>query len=58
MPNFLAARAAAISPSACCMPVRPVGARATGIVTGSPIMVVAVLRPSMLMATRCLNRMF
>ena len=57
MPNFLAARAAAISPSACCMPVRPVGAMATGMLTGWPIMVVAVLRPSMLIATRCLNRM-
>ena len=31
MPNFSAARAARISPSACCMPVRPVGAIATGI---------------------------
>ena len=33
MPNFLAARAAKISPSACCMPVRPVGAMATGMAT-------------------------
>ncbi|CAN6484226.1 unnamed protein product [Victoria cruziana] len=31
MPNFSAARAAWISPSACCMPVRPTGAMATGI---------------------------
>jgi peptidoglycan/LPS O-acetylase OafA/YrhL len=40
MPNFLAARAARISPSACCMPVRPVGAIATGMATGWPTMVV------------------
>ena len=51
-PNFSAARAARISPSACCMPVSPVGAIATGIATGWPIIVVAVLRPSMFTATR------
>ena len=56
-PKARAARAAAISPSACCMPVRPVGASATGMATFSPIMVVAVLRPSMLMATRWRSRM-
>ena len=33
MPNFSAAMAALISPSACCMPVMPVGAIATGIAT-------------------------
>ena len=58
MPNFLAARAARISPSACCMPVMPVGAIATGMLTFWPIMVVAVLRPSMLMATRWRNLIF
>jgi len=52
MPNFLAARAPRISPSACCMPVRPVGAIATGMATFCPIMVVAVLRFSMFTATR------
>ena len=52
MPNFSAARAAWISPSACCMPVRPTGAIATGMRAGQPTMVVAVLRFSMLMATR------
>jgi hypothetical protein len=38
-PNSSAAWAASISPSACCMPVKPVGASATGIDTFSPIMV-------------------
>ncbi len=38
MPNASAARAARISPSACCMPVRPVGAIATGIATSAPTM--------------------
>ena len=52
MPNFSAARAAWISPSACCMPVRPTGAIDTGILAGQPTMVVAVLRFSMLTATR------
>ena len=42
MPNFSAARAARISPSACCMPVRPVGAIATGIVAGMPTIFVAM----------------
>ncbi len=41
MPNFSAARAALISPSALCMPVEPTGAIATGIDTGWPSMVVA-----------------
>jgi len=51
-PKARAARAARISPSACCMPVRPVGASATGIATSWPIRVLRVLRPSMLTATR------
>jgi len=58
MPNFLAARAARISPSACCMPVRPVGAIATGMATGWPTMVLAVLRPSMFTATRWRSLIF
>ena len=52
MPNFSAARAARISPSACCMPVMPVGAMATGIATSMPTIVVRVLRCSMFTATR------
>ncbi len=52
MPNFSAARAARISPSACCMPVRPVGAIATGIAAGMPTIVVASVRLSMSTATR------
>jgi hypothetical protein len=35
-PNFSAACAARISPSACCMPVKPVGAMATGILQSMP----------------------
>jgi hypothetical protein len=57
MPNFSAALAARISPSACCMPVSPVGAMATGIFTSTPTIRVAVLRFSMLTATRCRSRM-
>jgi hypothetical protein len=52
MPNFSAARAARISPSACCIPVSPVGAIATGICTGMPTIVVASERLSMSTATR------
>jgi len=52
MPNFSAARAALISPSALCMPVRPTGAMHTGIFTSMPTILVAVLRPSMFTATR------
>jgi len=52
MPKALAARAPRISPSARCMPVRPVGAMATGMATSWPSRVVRVLRPSMLTATR------
>ena len=51
-PKALAARAARISPSACCMPSRPTGASATGMATGWPIMVLAVLRSSRFTATR------
>ena len=54
--RLLAARAARISPSACCMPVRPVGAIATGMDTSCPTMVV-VVRPSMFTATRWRNLM-
>ncbi len=52
MPNFSAARAAWISPSACCMPVRPTGAIATGIFAAWPTIVVAVDRLAMSTATR------
>ena len=55
MPKRSAARAARISPSACCMPVRPVGAMATGIATFSPIIVLAIERFSMFTATRWRN---
>jgi len=51
-PNSAAARAARISPSACCMPVRPVGAMATGITASLPAMVVRSERPSISTATR------
>ena len=52
MPKASAAWAARISPSACCMPVRPVGAMATGMATSMPTIFVAVLRFSMFTATR------
>ena len=55
-PNFSAARAARISPSAHCMPVEPTGASATGIATFSPIIVGAVLRPVISTATRWRRR--
>ena len=58
MPNLRAALAARISPSACCMPVRPVGAIATGMATFWPTMVVSVERFSMLTATRWRNLIF
>ncbi|MNT76321.1 hypothetical protein D3C72_2153110 [compost metagenome] len=51
-PNSSAAFAARISPSACCMPVSPVGASATGILTVSPIIVVSSERPLMSTSTR------
>ena len=56
-PAFAAARAARISPSACCMPVRPGGASATGMATGWPIMVEASVRLVMSTATRCRSLM-
>ncbi len=55
-PNASAACAARISPSACCIPVRPTGARATGIATSSPIIVDLVERPAMSTATRWRSR--
>ena len=51
-PNFSAALAARISPSACIMPVKPVGAMATGIFTSSPIIFVARVRLVMSTSTR------
>ena len=57
MPNFSAARAAKISPSACAMPVKPVGAIATGIFTSCPIILVSKLRPSILTNTFWRKRM-
>ena len=55
-PAASAARAARISPSACCIPVSPTGASATGIATSCPAMVLAVLRPDMSTATRWRRR--
>src|SRR6202521_2743641 len=52
-PKASAARATRISPSACCMPQSPVGARATGMATSSPIIVDRIDRFSMFTATRC-----
>ena len=57
MPNFSAARAALISPSAVCMPAAPVGERPSGIVAGRPRMVVARLRLVMSTPIRCCRRM-
>ena len=57
-PKASAARAALISPSAHCMPVMPTGAKATGIATFWPIMVVSVVRPVMSTATRWRRRIF
>ncbi|MNL60034.1 hypothetical protein D3C87_1838090 [compost metagenome] len=51
-PKASAAWAASISPSACCMPVRPVGASATGIDTFWPIIVVASDRSVISTSTR------
>ena len=58
IPNFSAARAAWISPSACCMPVSPTGAIATGIATVCPAMLLRVLRFSRFTATRWRNLIF
>ena len=55
-PNFSAARAALISPSALCMPVSPTGASATGIATSCPIIDERVPRPVMSTAMRWRNR--
>ena len=54
-PKSAAALAARISPSACCMPVKPVGASATGIVTVSPSISIAVSRWLTSIATRWRN---
>ena len=51
-PKASAARAARISPSACCMPSRPIGASATGMATSMPIIFVCSERFSMSTATR------
>ena len=51
-PALAAARAARISPSACCMPVSPVGASATGILTGCPTIALASVRFDRSTATR------
>ncbi len=56
MPNFSAARAAWISPSACIIPVSPTGAMHTGIFASTPTIRAAVLRFSMLTATRWRSR--
>ena len=55
-PAASAACAARISPSACCIPVRPTGARATGIATSRPAIVVATDRPVISTATRWRRR--
>jgi hypothetical protein len=57
-PNASAARAARISPSACCMPSMPIGASATGIATSCPTIVVRSVRFSMLTATRWRSLIF
>jgi hypothetical protein len=51
-PKSPAAFAALISPSACCIPHSPTGARATGSATVWPIIVVSVDRSDMSTATR------
>ena len=55
-PKASAAWAARISPSACCMPVSPVGARATGIETDSPTISDASDRSAMSTSTRWRSR--
>ena len=50
---FAAARATRISPSPRCIPMMPVGANATGMLTGCPTMVVASERFDISTATRC-----
>ncbi len=56
-PNCSAARAARISPSGYCMPVKPVGASATGMLHGSPSISQRRLRPDMFTITRCRSLM-
>ena len=58
MPKSAAAFAARISPSACCMPVRPVGAMASGMATSLPSMVVFVVRFAISTATRWRKEIF
>ena len=55
MPNFSAARAPSISPSAQLRPVSPTGAIATGIATSCPAIVLRVERWSTSIATRWRN---
>ena len=55
MPASLAARAARISPSPCCMPNRPTGASTNGDDTFCPTMVVARLREETSTSTRWRN---
>jgi hypothetical protein len=50
--------AARISPSACCMPSMPIGARATGMATSMPIILVFSERFSMSTATRWRSLIF
>jgi hypothetical protein len=57
-PKSAAALAARISPSACCMPVRPVGEIASGMTASWPTRVVRSDRPSMFTATRWRSLIF
>ena len=52
MPALCAARQAKISPSAYCMPAKPVGASASGIASSSPSTVVLRLRCDTSTSTR------
>ena len=54
-PNSSLACAASISPSRCCMPHKPVGAKATGIDTFCPINFFDKNLSSMSTPTLCLN---
>ena len=54
-PNFAAARAALISPSASYIPANPVGAIAKGIVIFRPIIELSRVRSLISTQTRCLN---
>ena len=55
-PNFSAARAALISPSARCIPVSPTGERPTGIATSRPSIRDVSVRSDMSTATRWRKR--